>query len=225
MSIQITSFYVLKIKTGFQYNALTKMAYAATFFRRVPGCTFAKIMGTGGGELGFGLIPNFKIYTAILTWESPEFLRNFENSHWLFKRYEKISSSIQRIYGSAYQSHGKWDGIQPFQVTAKIEVDEPKIIVLTRARIRLKEIKKFWDFVPNTSDALNQIKGRIFSLGIGEFPLILQATLSVWESQAHMRDYAYKNEHHLAAIKKTKETNWYSEELFARFIWIEDPFN
>ncbi len=201
------------------------MAYAGAFFRRVPGCTFAKIMGTGGGNLGFGLVPNFKIYTAILTWESPEFMAKFEKTNGLFKKYEKISSSIQRIYGRAFQSHGKWDGVQPFQVTKQTDQIESKIIVLTRARIRLSQIKKFWDFVPRASDALNHIKGRIFSLGIGEFPLILQATLSIWESQAHMREYAYKNEHHLAAIKKTKETNWYSEELFARFYVVENPFN
>jgi hypothetical protein len=32
-----------------------------------------------------------------------------------------------------------------------------------------------------------------------------------------MRAYAYKNPQHLEAIKKTKELNWYSEELFGRF--------
>jgi heme-degrading monooxygenase HmoA len=58
---------------------------------------------------------------------------------------------------------------------------------------------------------------------VGELPLIYQATLSIWETQEHMRAYAYKNPQHLEAIKKTKELNWYSEELFGRFYLLPLP--
>lgn len=223
MSNQITSFYIFNIKKPNRYSALVKMAYAAILFRRVKGCTFAKVMGSGGGILGFGLFPNFRIYTIILTWEHPDFLEKFESSNWLFTKYLSISSSIQKIYGKAYKAHGKWDGIQPFTVSDTIDDANPKTIVLTRARIKFGKIRAFWRYVPMVSDELAHAQGRIFSIGIGEFPLILQATLSIWESEKHMQEYAYKNEFHIRVIRKTKELNWYSEELFARFYEVKVP--
>jgi hypothetical protein len=57
----------------------------------------------------------------------------------------------------------------------------------------------------------------VFSKGIGEFPLLMQATFSLWKSAESMMDYAYKNPKHTEMVKKTRELGWYSEELFARF--------
>jgi hypothetical protein len=45
----------------------------------------------------------------------------------------------------------------------------------------------------------------------------MQATFSVWSSADAMFDYAYSNPKHAEMVKKTRELNWYSEELFARF--------
>jgi len=218
--MQITSFYVFNISPKFQYSALVKMAYAGSVLRRAAGCSFAKIMGSGGGHLGFGIKPNFKVYAAIMVWENAESMRIFESTNRMYLKYKKISDSIQKFYGQAFQAHGKWDGVEPFKITKDAALENSKIIVLTRARIRLSQVRNFWRFVPKTSDALSDIKGRLFSIGVGELPLIFQATISVWESQEHMREYAYKNPHHLEAIKKTKELNWYSEELFARFVLV-----
>ncbi len=219
--MQTTSFYVFTIKPRYQYSALVKMAYATALFRLVKGCSFVKVMGSGGGGEGFGLSPNFKVYAAIMVWEDVASMRAFETSNKLFLKYKKISSGIQYFYGQPIQSHGQWGGKQPFKVMNGQPPKNSKIIVLTRAKIRLSKVKEFWSFVPKTSEALLDIKGRIFSIGVGELPLLFQATISIWESQAHMREYAYKNPHHLDAIKKTKELNWYSEELFARFHLIE----
>ncbi len=219
--MQTTSFYVFTIKPKYQYSALVKMAYAAVLFRRAKGCRFVKVMGSGGGTGGFGLSPNFKVYAAIMVWDHVENLKAFEANNRLFSRYCKMSEHVEKRYGVAYQVHGKWSGVQPFEVRKDLVVEDGQILVLTRARIKWRMVKKFWDFVPKTTEALQHVNGRLFSIGVGEFPLLLQATLSVWESQEHMRAYAYKNPLHLEAIQKTKELNWYSEELFARFHLIE----
>ena len=42
-------------------------------------------------------------------------------------------------------------------------------------------------------------------------------TLSVWRDAAELRAFASQGAAHTAAIRRTKETGWYAEEVFARF--------
>jgi hypothetical protein len=103
--MQITAFYIFHITPKRQYSALVKMAYAGFLLRRAKGCFFAKIMGSGGGSLGFGLSPNFKLYAAIMVWDSLEQMKNFEASNRMFAAYNKISSSVDKwaSFSSSWQ--------------------------------------------------------------------------------------------------------------------------
>ena len=58
--------------------------------------------------------------------------------------------------------------------------------------------------------------GLILAKGVGEFPLTEQATCRLWESAAHIDDFAYKSKEHSPMIKKTRQYNWYKEEMFVR---------
>ena len=71
--------------------------------------------------------------------------------------------------------------------------------------------------MPSVSKSMDNYDDLIFSKGIGEFPLLMQATFSLWSSAESMMNYAYKNPKHAEMVKKTRELDWYSEELFARF--------
>jgi hypothetical protein len=53
--------------------------------------------------------------------------------------------------------------------------------------------------------------------GIGEWPLVQQATFSVWRDVADMMHFAYTSAHHRQAVADTRQKGWFSEELFARF--------
>jgi hypothetical protein len=55
------------------------------------------------------------------------------------------------------------------------------------------------------------------AIGIGEAPIGLQGTFSLWKSAADLRTFAYKGEAHTKAIADTEKFQWYAEELFARF--------
>ena len=68
-----------------------------------------------------------------------------------------------------------------------------------------------------TSAALAGAAGVRAAIGLGELPVVRQATFSVWESAQAMQQYAYRDARHREVIILTKREQWYSEELFARF--------
>ena len=59
--------------------------------------------------------------------------------------------------------------------------------------------------------------GLRLAVGIGEAPVGLQGTFSLWDSAAALRRFAYAGAAHSAVIARTAPERWYAEELFARF--------
>jgi hypothetical protein len=126
---------------------------------------------------------------------------------------EKFAISLATI-----TTHGTWDGTSPFgNHVKKVDYNGP-IAVLTRATIRLSRFSKFWANVNGVAQTLNSSPGFVTSIGIGEIPWVKQATFSIWETEAQMMAFAYKRKEHATVVNKTKKENWYSEDLFARFI-------
>jgi hypothetical protein len=64
---------------------------------------------------------------------------------------------------------------------------------------------------------LQRSPGLRFALGIGEAPVGLQGTFSVWDGDDALRSFAYDRAAHQRAIADTERLGWYAEELFARF--------
>jgi hypothetical protein len=120
------------------------------------------------------------------------------------------------VFAEAAESHGQWSGHQPFQSNAKLVANQP-VLVLTRATIRFRKLLSFWRRVGHVSQSLDEYPGLAFSIGVGEWPLIQQATISIWKTQADMLHYAYTNPKHREVVLLTRKLNWYKEELFARF--------
>jgi hypothetical protein len=89
--------------------------------------------------------------------------------------------------------------------------------VLTRASIRFRKLWSFWSKVGTVSQSLSGYDGLVLSIGVGEWPFIQQATISIWQTQAEMMNYAYKNPKHREVVLLTRKLNWYKEEMFARF--------
>jgi hypothetical protein len=55
------------------------------------------------------------------------------------------------------------------------------------------------------------------AVGIGDAPIGLQGTFSVWESSAALNRFAYTRSPHVDVVRRTGTEGWYAEELFARF--------
>ena len=58
--------------------------------------------------------------------------------------------------------------------------------------------------------------------GIGEWPFIQQATISIWDNSKSINEFAYKDKIHSDIVKATRKKKWYKEDLFSRFNLISD---
>jgi hypothetical protein len=67
------------------------------------------------------------------------------------------------------------------------------------------------------SAELHRTPGLLLALGIGEAPVGLQGTFSLWRSAAALNEFAYQRRAHLDVVGRTGVEKWYAEELFARF--------
>lgn len=181
----------------------------------IPGLRFAKMLGSGAGK-GFSIWPNFGVYALLAVWDDEDAARDFFALHSWFQPF-KERAAYQTFFLRVIKAHGAWDGQNPFEPAAEMDPDKP-IAVLTRATIARKHLWRFWSYVPPVSASIQRHqKDLLLAIGIGELPLIQQATFSIWKNAKAMMEYAYQSQHHKGVVRKTRELGWYSEELFARF--------
>ena len=177
--------------------------------------SFHKSLGTGKGET---FTPND---ANALQWgliASVDDVEKFDNS-FVINRWRRISVSEYRAVLEPISSHGQWAGKEPFVATAKDW--DGAVAAVTRARIKWSQNFRFWRSVPPVTVSLKSAPGLIAAIGIGEAPIGLQGTFSLWESASAIREFAYKGAAHQKAIADTSTYKWYSEELFARFAVLE----
>lgn len=193
-----------------------QMGLAPRRLRDITGLRFGKMLGSGGGN-GFSIWPDFSTYGFLGVWTNEGAARTFLDNHPFVADMQQRSNQMGTLFMRTAKVHGQWDGQAPFTEQADYQPDAP-VGVLTRATIARKHLWKFWRFVPPVSRSMSEHRnGLLFSKGIGEVPLIQQATFSLWADSHAMRAYAYESHHHKQVVRKTREIGWYSEELFARF--------
>ena len=124
---------------------------------------------------------------------------------------------IFTIFLDPLEGHGTWDGKEVFGNLASRPDFTGRVATLTRATIRFKKLKYFWENVAPVAAKMSSAKGFIMSVGIGEVPWLKQATFSVWQSKEDMKAFAYQMREHRDVIKMTREQKWYSEDMFVRF--------
>jgi hypothetical protein len=178
---------------------------------------FFKLMGTGQGKV-FSLQPDWSRYALLATWRNPEDARSFFENSPAIRSFREKASETWTVYLYPIQSQGLWSGVNPFSpINAPLPPDAP-VGILTRASIRPMALRKFWKYAPQSAKGLETASGLLFSIGVGELPFIRQATLSIWKDLAAMKAFAYGTQEHKEAMKQKVRQNWYSEELFARFL-------
>ena len=217
MSTTITTLVIFKTKGILnKFWAFQQVPLAYFQLKKVKGITFVKSMGSGAGK-GFDFTPSSSTYCWLITWEDKKSAQIFFTENKYYNAYKNRCVDLQIFYLENVMSHGKWSGVNPFTPTTEFNADSI-VVVLTRARIKLSRIVQFWTMVGRTANELYKFDDLQFAIGVGELPFIQQATISVWKNLEAVKQYAYKDQTHRKVIELTRKYQWYSEELFARFV-------
>ena len=197
------------------------MGLGFPFLQNVAGLSFFKLLGTGAGQ-GFSLMPDFSTYALLTVWEDQDSADHFYRSNTLIQSYQARASNIRRLSLANTASHGLWSGLNPFVPTETQQLKKSPVAIITRATLRPQRLLSFWRAVPQASKAIETAQGVQYYKGIGEWPFIQQATISIWNSMEEMIQFAYKDKAHKEIVKQTKKERWYKEDLFARFLVVND---
>ncbi len=206
--------YFWKIENKSLPFAFISMARDRGRLRRSRGVRFAKMLGTGTGENFTPSDADLSRWGALVVIDEAQLDAIDNNS--VIKGWNKRSTNEVRLVLDPIAAHGLWSGSNPFDWSHTPAADV-KVVAITRARIKWLQNFRFWSAVPPVSAELHQSPGLIAAIGIGEAPIGLQGTFSLWENGKALRDFAYKGQAHQKAIEATAQYNWYAEELFSRF--------
>jgi heme-degrading monooxygenase HmoA len=201
-------------------KSLVPFALLAMAVHRLPlmlskKCSFWKLLGSGRNGT-FDLQPDWQQWGLLAVWDDRKAFNNFYNNSFINTWWNNFTTEKWTVLCEPLQSHGKWDGREPFGKPDAKVITGP-VAILTRATIKLNRLNRFWSNVDNVANIMIKAPGFITSLGVGEAPIYRQATFSIWKSIEDVKAFAYTSKEHAEVIKKTRSENWYNEELFARF--------
>lgn len=196
--------------------AIMRMALDRIALWRMNGISFWKLLGTGKGET-FTPRDADPLRWGLLVVIDPQEIPALESST-LIQRWRKKAISEHSSDLAPISIHGQWSRRTPFEsVTAVDKNWNGPVAAITRARIKWRKNLIFWRAVPPVTSSLLESQGLVAAIGIGEAPIGLQGTFSIWSSADAVKNFAYRGAAHQAAIAATHRENWYAEEMFARF--------
>ena len=194
-----------------------RIARGAQSWRRVPGLRFVKVMGSGF-EGGFGLRPSASRQAVFLVFETGADADRFVADSPACQRYRQRAADFCVLTLRAWSARGSWGGeVLTPSIHPPASGSPQPMVALTRASIQPRRAVAFWRLAPAAQASLDQAPGCLLAAGLGEAPLLRQATLSLWTSVAAMDAYA-RSGAHLAAIRAAHQQGHFSESMFVRFV-------
>ena len=207
-----------KIKARYIPWAILHMGLDRLALARRSDVKFWKLLGAGKGETFTPRDADILRWGLLVVVDKDSEIANSK----MIKRWNKKSQSQFSAQLSPMSVNGAWSKKSPFDQIPKVTNDwSGKVVAITRARIKWRKNVIFWSSVPPVTTSLHSSPGLISAIGIGEAPIGLQGTFSIWESGEAIKNFAYSGAAHKEAIKATHRHAWYAEEMFARFALIE----
>jgi hypothetical protein len=200
-------------------RALGRMGLDRRPVRALPGATFVKLLGTGSGRTFTLRDADPHHWGVLVCWSDLDGPARYEASR-SHASWSRMAHEDARFLLRPLASRGTWVGRAPFGDPVPHRWEGP-VAAVTRARIRPSQWRPFWSAVPPVSLDLRAVDGLRLALGIGEAPVGLQGTFSVWESPAALTQFAHRRAPHVEVMRRTREVGWYAEELFARFALVD----
>jgi hypothetical protein len=196
--------------------ALGRMATGRRALHALPGLRFAKLLGTGSARTFTPRDADPHHWALLAVWDDARAADAAADSR-LLRSWAGDAHEHLRVRMTPLHAHGRWSGREPFAAPARrAEPWTGPVAAVTRARLRTTRALSFWRAVPPVVGDLTGSPGLRLALGIGEAPVGLQGTFSLWDSADDLVDFAYRRGPHRDAVRRTEPARWYSEELFAR---------
>ncbi len=201
------------VRAGSALQALARLGTDRWRLRSVPGLRFWRLLGTGSGaSTGPGADLDRTAMFAI--WDDEASLEAFHVR--MASRWADADEAWHVRLRSA-GGHGAWRGTPVAQeLLPALRTDGP-VAIITRADVRPRSWRAFRTAGRAVSDELQQAAGLLAVVGIGEAPLGRLGTFSLWRDLAAARSYATGLPRHREVVRRTRDEQWYGEELFARF--------
>jgi spheroidene monooxygenase len=180
---------------------------------RPAGLRFARVLGSGH-DGGFGLRPDFARQGLMAFFDDAASANAFvDRDPQVDARRARADETLIAVLRPT-ATRGCWGG-QALAVGATAAADRP-IASLTRASIRVRHAATFWRHSPPAEASLRAADGCRLAVGLGEAPVLRQATFSVWNSAGAMEAWARSGAHRHAAAGAWRE-HWFHEWMFVRF--------
>lgn len=197
--------------------ALVRLARGGPALAGTPGMRFARVLGSGQGG-GFRLRPGLDHQGVFAMFDSVRHAEGFvASSPWVAAYRERAVEFLSAVLLVA-QSRGSWAG-QAMQPVAALRAGQP-VAALTRASIRPRKAAHFWRHAAPSQAALAEATGCRLAAGLGEAPLLRQATFSVWDSVEAMQAYAREGAH-AQAVATVARAGCFAESMFVRFVPLQ----
>jgi hypothetical protein len=204
---------LMRYRAGSRAWGVSRLVLGARDLAGTPGLRFARVLGSGR-DGGFGLAPSFERQGLIAFFDDAASARAFlAASPAVHARRERADECLAALLGVT-SSRGTWGGMT--LAPGATHADDQPIASLTRAAIRPRHAKAFWRHAPASESSLALAPGCRLAVGLGEAPLLRQATFSLWDNAASMNAYAHQGAHR-AASRGAWQHEWFSEWMFVRF--------
>lgn len=201
-------------------RAIARMATQRAALRRTRGIRFCKLIGTGS--------QTFRLRDAdphhwgiVAAWDDEADARVFELGS-VVTAWDRTANEKARFLLRPISTRGEWSRTRPFEPVEAVLGGVPSgpIAAITRARIRPRRLRTFAKAAPAVAAAATGAAGLRLATGIGESPVALQGTFTVWEDNRSLLDFV-GGQAHARVIGDTDRVGWYTEELFARFAILQ----
>lgn len=182
---------------------------------REPGVRFARVLGSGR-DGGFGLRPGLDHQGVFVMVDELAQALQLVNRSPLVAAYRARAECCLVAVLQASSARGRWAGQGMRAIVPPPGAGEP-VVALTRASIRASRALRFWRRSPPAEAALAAAPGCRLAVGLGEAPVLRQATLSLWDDTAAMNAYARQGAHQ-QAIEASSREGHFAEWMFVRFV-------
>lgn len=187
--------------------------------RRTPGLRFAKVLGSGH-DGGFGLKPSIDRHGVYAIFDGIDNATDFLDRSTVMRSYRDHASELCTVLLHPISSRGSWAGVSWPSALDSIPptaTTTTPVAALTRGSIRLSRLRPFWSMAPAAQRAVEMAPGCRLAVGLGEAPLLRQATFSIWDDSAAMTAYAQHGAHRLA-VDAARQGSHFAESMFVRFV-------